>query len=118
MRIGGLGFFSLGVFAVMLARYGIRGIFLEPAKPWRAIAFIAIVFVGMLGGFRSIVIICGMTFAALFYLERLHQTRMLPVMIIVALLGGTLMAAFANRLPFAVQRSIAFLPWILIPWPK
>jgi hypothetical protein len=94
----------------MLARYGIRGILLEPTKPWRAIAFIATVFIGMYGGFRSVVILYAMIFATLFFLERLHQTRMLPVMIIVALVGGTLMAAFANRLPFAVQRSIAFLP--------
>jgi hypothetical protein len=110
IRITGLGFFSLGLFAVMLARYGIRGVFFEPAKPWRAIAFVSIVFIGMLGGFRSMVILSAMTFAVLFYVERLHHTRMLPVMIIAALLGGTLIAAFANRLPFAVQRSIAFLP--------
>lgn len=109
-RIAGLGFFSLGLFAVMLARYGIRGIFLEPAKSWRAIVFVAILFVGTLGGFRSMLILSGMTFAVLFYLERLHHTRMLPATILAALLGMTLMGAFANRLPFSVQRSLAFLP--------
>ncbi|MCX6926089.1 MAG: O-antigen ligase family protein [Verrucomicrobia bacterium] len=60
-------------------------------------------------GFLSAVLLL-MTFALQFYLERLHQTRMLPVLLIVMLLGGTLMAAFANRMPFMVQRSMAFLP--------
>jgi hypothetical protein len=110
VRITGLGFFSLGLFAVMLARYGIRGVFFEPAKLWRAIAFVFIVLSGLAGGFRSTVILCAMTFAVLFYVERLHHTRMLPAMIIAALLGGTLVVAFANRLPFAMQRSLAFLP--------
>lgn len=118
VRITSLSFFSLGLFAIMLARYGIRGIFWEPAKLWRAIIFVSIVFIGMLGGFRTTVIICAMTFVVLFYLERLHHTRMLPAMILVALLGGTLMVGFANRLPFMVQRSIAFLPVNIDPLAK
>jgi hypothetical protein len=110
MRVTGLGFLSMGIFSAMLARYGIRGIFLEWAKPWRAIFLIFVVFVGMLGGFRSTLVIFLLTFAVLFYLERLHQTRMLPVLVIVGLLGATLMATFANRMPFMVQRSMAVLP--------
>lgn len=109
-RITGLAFLSQAIFAVMLARYGIRGIFLEPAKPWRAFLFIACCFGGLMGGFRSILIIFTMTFAVLFYLERLHHTRMLPAMVIIGLLGGTLVITFADRMPFAVQRSLAILP--------
>jgi len=109
-RVTGLGFLGLALFAVMLARYGVRGVFLEPAKSWRAIVFVLILFIGLLGGFRSVVIVFVMTLAVLFFLERLYQTRLLLILAIATILGGALIAAFANRLPFAVQRSIAFLP--------
>ena len=109
-RITGLGFLGDGLFAVMLARYGIRGIFLESAKPWRAIAFITVTALGLLGGFRSIFVIFLLTFVVLFYLERLHHSRLLPAIILVGLLGGTLMLTFANRLPFMMQRALSVLP--------
>ena len=115
LRVTGLAFFAQGLFTVMLARYGIRGIFLEPGKSWRAIAFVGILCIGLLGGFRSLLILGSMTFAVLFYLERLHYTRMLAALILAALLGVTLMTAFASRLPFMVQRSMAFLPIELDP---
>jgi hypothetical protein len=110
MRVTGLGFLSGGIFSAMLARYGIRGTFLEFSKPWRAVLLVFVVILGMSGGFRSILIMFVITFAVLFYLERLHRTRMLPAMVIVGLLTGTLMITFANRLPFMMQRSMAFLP--------
>ncbi len=110
VRVTGFAFLSQAIFAAMLALYGIRGIFMGSGKPWRAIIFAASIFGGLLGGFRSLVIIFVLTFAVLFYLERLHHTRMLPVFIFIGLLGGALTITFANRMPFAVQRSLAFLP--------
>ena len=109
-RVTGLGFLSGGIFSAMMAHYGLRGIFLEWTKPWRAVLLAIVIGIGMLGGFRSTVIIFLMIFAMLFYLERLHQTRMLLVLLVVMILGGTLMVTFANRLPFMMQRSLAFLP--------
>ena len=109
-RVTGLGFLSGGLFCAMMARYGLRGIFLELTKPWRALLLVIVIGIGMLGGFRSTVVIMLMIFAVLFYMERLHQTRMLLVLLVVMVLGGTLMVTFANRLPFMMQRSIAFLP--------
>jgi hypothetical protein len=115
LRVTGFGFVGMALFGVMLARYGLRGIFMEPGKPWRAIVFAAVLFSGLLGGYRSVFILFLMVLAVLFYLERLHHTQLLPVLIISTILGGTLMAAFANRLPFGVQRSIAFLPLNIDP---
>jgi O-Antigen ligase len=109
-RITGLSFLGQGLFAFMLVRYGIRGIFLTSGKPWRAIAFIAIFLLGLLGGFRIILIIFIGTFTLLFFLERLHHTRLLPVLLLVALLGSTPMLIFANRLPFMMQRALSVLP--------
>ena len=114
-RFTGLAYAGVGIFGVMLARYGIRGIFLDPSKGWRAMLFIGVVFITLLGGFRSVLIYCALTFAVLFYLEGLHQTRLLPVAILMTLLGGTLVGAFANKMPFAMQRSMAFLPLDIDP---
>jgi hypothetical protein len=108
-RVMGLVFPALGVYYAMLARYGIRGIFFG-AKPWRAIVLVAMIAIGSLSGFRSMVIVVLMVFVVLFFLEGLHHSRLLPIFLLTGLLGGSLLLAFANRLPFAMQRSLAFLP--------
>ncbi|HOF71160.1 MAG TPA: hypothetical protein PLV05_10005 [Verrucomicrobiota bacterium] len=115
VRITGFAFFNQGIFTAMLALYGIRGIFAGTAKSWRAVLFAACVFGALMGGFRSIVILFFFTFAILFYMERLHHTRLLPTFIFIGLLGGALMITFAHRMPHAVQRSLAFLPVKLDP---
>jgi|ERR1035437_3628693 hypothetical protein len=95
----------------MLARYGIRGI-MDMTKPWRLGAFCFFVPVALLGGFRSTLVLVLMTFALLFYLERLHHTRLLLPVILVSLAGGGLAILFAARLPLSVQRSLTVLPFI------
>ncbi|HVM47505.1 MAG TPA: hypothetical protein VMU04_05725 [Candidatus Acidoferrum sp.] len=109
-RINGLAMLGMGIFFAMLARYGLHGILLEPRKPWRLAILGAGFLIGLLGGFRSALLLMAMTFALLFFLEGLHHTKLLLVLTSVAFLGGTLMLAFANRLPFYMQRSLAFLP--------
>ena len=108
-RITGLSGPAIGVYYAMLAHYGIRGIFLD-LKLWRVAVFCLTVVIGALSGFRSITILFAMTFAVLFFLERLHHTRLLPIFAIAGLLSVALLIPFANQLPFAVQRSLAFLP--------
>jgi hypothetical protein len=99
------------MFCVMLARHGIRGV-LDAAKPWRLVLFCGFSLIAFLGGFRSTLILFLMTFALLFFLERLHHTRLLLPMILVSLAGGGLTLLFASRLPFPIQRSLAVLPFI------
>ena len=114
-RIQGLSSLGLGIFCVMLAHYGVRGILLEPSKPWRLVVLTGCMLVGMMGGFRSALILMLMTFAFLFYLERLHHTRLLPVLLVALFVGAALVTTFASRLPFSMQRSIAFLPLDIDP---
>ncbi len=109
-RTMGLGFFGVAVFCAMLARYGVRGVLFETRKPWRVVILFGCLAVATLSGFRSTLIMVLMTFAVLFYLEGLHRTRLLPVLILAIALGGTMMLAFANKMPLAMQRSLAFLP--------
>ena len=97
----------------MLARYGIRGV-LDTSKPWRFAAFCFFVLVGLLPGFRSVLVLVLLTFSLLFYLERLHYTRLLLPVILLSLAGGTMALIFSSRLPMALQRTLAVLPFVQI----
>ncbi|MGD0632512.1 MAG: hypothetical protein ABR987_24575 [Terracidiphilus sp.] len=105
---------ALAVFFFMLARYGIRGIFLE-GKLWRPVIFILFPIYGLLGGFRSFVVLVGLTFAILFFLERLHRTRLMLVVLLAAILGGLAIIPLASHLPYTFQRALAFLPLNIDP---
>jgi hypothetical protein len=100
---------ALAVIFYMLARYGIRGIFLE-GKIWRPIIFLLFPVYGLLGGFRSFVALVGLTFVLLFLLERLYRTRLMPVVLLAAVLGGLALIPLASHLPYTFQRALAFLP--------
>jgi hypothetical protein len=110
-RLGGLSDLGIGVFCAMLACYGIRGV-LDTKKPWRLSVFCFFVLVSMFGGFRSVFILLVMTFAVLFCLERLYQTRLLLPSIFVLLVGGGLVTVCAGHLPLPYQRSLAFVPFL------
>ncbi len=112
-RLNGLSFLGIGGFCAILACYGIRGV-LDMAKPWRLGAICLFFLVALFGGFRSTLILLVMTFALLFYFERLHRTALLLPAILVLVLGGGLVAVFAGRLPLPFQRSLAFVPYIPI----
>jgi hypothetical protein len=110
-RVTGLALTSIAIFCAMLARYGIRGI-LDTTKPWRLLVSGFFCLVGLLGGYRSVVVQFVMVLALLFYLERLHHTRMLLPTVFGLLAGGFLLVLFASRLPFPIQRSLAIFPFI------
>jgi hypothetical protein len=109
-RLTGLGWMGTALFTVLLARYGLRGVFFEPGKPWRPVLFAISVVAGLTGGFRSTLITFIMTLGMLFYLERLYRTRLMPLAMLSLVLLGTLVTVFADRMPMPIQRSMAFLP--------
>jgi len=113
-RLGGLAFASTAIFSFMMARYGIRGIFLS-GKPLRLVAFIALSFAGLYGGYRSTLITYIMVFAVQFFLEGLHRTRALPIFTLLAVLSAAVAVPFASHLPHTVQRTLTFLPIKLDP---
>lgn len=108
-RIGGLAVMGTAVYSYLLARFGVRGM-LDLTQPWRLLVFLLAIGAGLLAGFRSFVILFGMTFAALFYLEGLHRTRYLPILLGTALVGGAIVLPQADKLPRSAQRAISFLP--------
>jgi hypothetical protein len=113
-RLAGFSFAGTALYCAMLARYGIRGV-LDTAKLWRFILFCFCIALGMSGGYRGVAIIVMMTLAFLFYLERLHHTRLVVPVVLVLLAGSGGLVLFANRLPYAFQRSLAFLPLPIDP---
>jgi hypothetical protein len=109
VRLGGLGFMAGSLYTYLLARYGIRGL-LDFSRPWRIVLFTGVFIVGLAGGFRSFVILFGLICAILFYMEGLHRTRYLALLLGAGILGAVIVLPQAHRLPMVAQRSLSFLP--------
>jgi len=116
-RLGGFALAGAAIWCFLMARYGIRGIFLT-GKLWRPFIFFLSFSLIFLGGFRYQLIFVGMTFMFQFFLEGLHRTKLF----LVFLFAGTLMAValvpLASKLPFTFQRTLAILPLHLDPAVK
>lgn len=108
-RIDGLMPAAVLVFCWLLARYGATGI-LAWNRPWRAIIFVGVIAAGCFGGFRSMLALMGMVFFLLVYLERMWRGPAFLILLMGMLVGGAAVVLSANKLPLAIQRTIAFLP--------
>src|SRR5208282_4180899 len=106
MRFTGVGLVGQAFFTFMLARYGIRGIFLS-GRPLRIATFAGFLVLSMLGGFRLSVITCALVFAIQFFMEGLHHTRLLPMFIFAGIFGFILCIPLAEKLPFSLQRALS-----------
>lgn len=114
VRYGGLSNMASYAIWLMLARYGVRGIFSD-GRLWRILVFGVLFILLLPGGFRSDVIHCGLVFAIQFYLEGMHRTKLLPAFIFAGIFLAVLCVPFADKLPFTFQRSLAFLPLHISP---
>jgi len=112
-RLIGLTGAGAALFCLMLARYGVRGIFLS-GKPLRLVLFVVVACAGLLGGFRSTFLFMLLCFSLQFFLEGLHRTKLLPVMVIATVLLSTLAVPFSTKLPFTIQRALAVLPLLRV----
>ncbi len=104
-------------FSWLLARYGVTGI-LDMVKPWRVVALVGTVFLGSLGGYRSMLILMIFTFLTLTYLERLWRNRAFLVLAVGTTLCAAGLVAFADKLPLTVQRTLSFLPVKIDPMTR
>jgi hypothetical protein len=116
-RLGGLANGCLSVALAMVAYFGIEKL-VDLKKPWRAALFVAALVLTMSGGFRALLIMAALTIALVFYFEGLLRSRFLPVVLLGAVLLGTLAFAFADHMPLSFQRCVAFLPLKLDPIAK
>jgi hypothetical protein len=108
-RLAGTGAAGAALISVLIALYGLRGIFLS-GKLWRMVVFFISFVLIFLGGFRSSMIGTLAMLLILFFLEGLHRTRLLPILVIFALAIGGLIIPLAPHLPFTFQRVLTLLP--------
>lgn len=108
-RYVGAGTAAQAIYFFLLLHYGIRGIFLSK-KPWRIVLWGLFFSLSLLGGFRSTLLQNVLLFAFMFFFERLHKTALLFVFLLMGMLGGALLIPAASKLPFTIQRALAFLP--------
>jgi hypothetical protein len=117
MRLGGAAGASIAVYSYLLARYGVRGT-LDLSRPWRLLLFLLATLGCVIGGYRGVILLFGLTFAVTFWLEGLWRTRFLPILGGAVLLVGTIAFAQADKLPWSIQRAISFLPVQIDPLVK
>ncbi len=99
----------------MMARFGLRGIFSGGKNWWRTPAFLLLLILTLLGGFRTIVFTYAALCILMFFLEGLHRTRLLPVFLFAGVLGISLLVPLVHKLPFTFQRALSFLPLDIDP---
>lgn len=108
-RIMGLGALSSCAFLLMLARYGARGV-LDLTRWWRLVILLGIMAVGLMSGFRSHLLGQVLTFSVVFFMEGLHRSRYVFVLLMLGMLAGAALPFFSSKMPFSMQRSLSFLP--------
>jgi O-Antigen ligase len=113
-RLAGVGSAATAVFLLMLARYGVRGIFMS-GKLWRLVLFLLFSTLVLCGGFRLMFITCVLVFSIQFLLEGLHRTKLFFIFLCAGIIAAMLAVPYANKLPYTFQRSLAFLPLHIDP---
>lgn len=108
-RLIGLTAAASAAHTYLLARFGIGGM-LERGKMWRFLLYLIAVGIGTLGGFRSALIVSGMTFLLVFYFEGLVRSKYTVWLVFSAILGATLLVPFSERLPLSTQRALSVVP--------
>jgi hypothetical protein len=113
-RLAGVAFAATGVYCWLLAVYGFRGV-LFGGKLWRPVLLALTFALTLLGGFRLMLFGNTFIFGMLFFLERLHRTKLLLVFALAATLGAVAVVPLARHLPFTFQRALAVLPLDISP---
>ncbi len=108
-RLTGTASAAPAICYVLFLRYGLQGVF-QPTRIWRAVILVAMIGVGMMGGFRSTAITLAILCCVLFCFEGLFRTRWVLVAGLAAIIGTALLIPTARHLPLPIQRSISFLP--------
>jgi hypothetical protein len=108
-RLTGTAWAATAVINALMARYGMRGIFLGD-KLWRPIVFFLSLVLIFFGGFRSALVITGATVLLQFFLEGMHRTKLMPFFILFVIAGILTIIPLGAKLPYTFQRTLAFVP--------
>jgi hypothetical protein len=113
-RLGGTWVAAIGIVYFLVMKFGVSGL-LDFRKPWRLLLLLAVLWMGMLSGFRSVIITAFLVFAVQFLLEGLHKTKLMPITIAFGIITLIAIVPLASKLPFTVQRALAIFPLKLDP---
>jgi hypothetical protein len=108
-RLAGISNAAIALYCFLMARYGVRGIFLE-GRLWRVALFIVAFVLVFLGGYRTQLALFLVSFIMMFFLEKLHRTPLLLILILVGATSAVAIVPLAPKLPWTFQRALAFLP--------
>jgi hypothetical protein len=131
LRLGGLATAAQMVVWYAMAQHGLRGLFrlTEPwhflpfrfsrgfqiNQPWRTAFVLLAVWISLQGGYRGGAILFAMMFVVLFFLEGLHRSRVMPLVLLMSILSVTIGLPMVSKLPPMVQRALSFLPLEIDP---
>lgn len=131
VRFGLLAISAQSAAFLMFALHGVRGLFsigeqlhflpfrfrggFSINQPWRLLVFSLCLYVVLMGGYRSAIILIGLVFVFHFYYERLLRTPLLPGFILGGILACALALPMATKMPLQIQRALSFLPITVDP---
>jgi O-antigen ligase len=115
-RVAGFGTAaSAGIFW-LLSRNGIRGVI---TKWWRLLLVLALIPLAAMGGYRTTIVMIGLTLVLLFVVEGLLRTSYFPTLLVAASISFAVLIPMASHLPKSMQRALSFLPGLkLNPFVK
>lgn len=108
-RVKGFSYTGGAIFAWLLARYGLDGVF-HTGRIWRVGLMGVGVLLGLLSGYRVTMVTFAVTLGILFVLEKHYRTPRIIGWAFVCLLSLGLLIPMVRYLPTPVQRSLTFLP--------
>ena len=65
---------------------------------------------GLLGGFRGVLVFYALLFAVQFCAEGLFRSRAFPMLLVAGLMAFGMLIPFVQKLPLSIQRSLSILP--------
>jgi len=108
-RVKGMSYVGNALFGVMLARYGFGGTF-HTRHFWRPLVLLLAMVLGLISGYRNLLVMYGGTLGLLFLLEGWHRTKWLAIWVIGCTVAMGVLYSSASRLPTPVQRALAVIP--------
>jgi hypothetical protein len=108
-RVKGLSTVGMGIVGWLLSRYGFGGVF-HQRRLWRPLLLVGGMGIGLLSGYRTLLVMFAVTLGGLFFLEGWHRTRWLWAWIMAGLVCLAVAVPITPHLPPPIQRAIAFLP--------
>jgi hypothetical protein len=108
-RYTGFGPAGTAICMFCLLRWGIRGI-CQINKPWRLILVVTSLFMGLLSGFRSSIMLPVIVASVQFFAAGLHRTKYVFALVSGVIISFVFLALFSESLPVVAQRAISFMP--------